>query len=316
MAGKGRNKTHNNPHEAPEREMKSWSDGKIVKGTKSIDSLNYALHYASPCVWEGIRAYKQEDGSTKIWRLEDHIRRLFDSAKIMGFEIPFSYNQLVQGCRAVVEANGGGDLYLRPVAYASSDAESAKPQDLKISVDIYAFPLKALHESKGIKTIISALPRAYPYYQMQAKTAENYGFLQKVKQEIDRAGVDDALIMDDRGHIVEATVANLFVVKGDVILTPPNEGSILPGITRDCLFRLITDPRVMFVRHKKIPVVFEKPITRADLYTADCVILCGTYAEVVNVVEIDGRKIGDENSRFYFDVLQKEYQRLVRGKRD
>jgi branched-chain amino acid aminotransferase len=293
---------------------KTWSNGKLIKGTKAIDSINYSLHYASPAIWEGIRAYKQVDGTSKIFRLQEHAQRLLDSAKIIGFEIPYSLNDLMEACKAVVEANGGGDLYLRPIVYAAHDAESAKPQDVKINVDIYAFPIEPLHsEKKGIKCVISAHKRGYPQYQMQAKTASNYAHLQLVKPEIKAAQVDDVFILDNEGYIVEATVANIWVFKDNVAMTPPNNGSILPGITRRCVAGILQDPHKMVTKYKMPTVVMEKRLTRADLYTADCIIICGTYAEIVNVIELDGRTIGSSETQTYFKILKAEYSKLVRN---
>lgn len=296
-----------------DRKMKMWTNGTLIEGRKTIDSLNFVMHYGSPCVWEGIRSYKQVDGSTSIFMLEEHIDRLFDSAKIVDIEIPYSKEQLIRACNLVVKQNGNEELYLRPVAYAKNDAESAKPQDMEIVVDIYAFPLKPLHD-KPVKCIISSYIRGYPQYQMQAKTTENYTFLQKVKPELKATGADEALLTDSRGYIVEATVANLFVVKGDVVMTPPNDGSILPGITRRCLGTILTSPSIM-MPYAKSPILLEKPITRADLYTADCVILCGTYAEVVRVAEIDGRTIGNPSTWKYYEILSEEYRKWVRGEK-
>jgi branched-chain amino acid aminotransferase len=296
-----------------EVEMFFWSDGVIAKGRKAIDSLNYSLHYASPTVWEGIRSYRCSDGSTKIFKLKEHMQRLLDSAKIMGIQLPYNLNQLIDAATATVEANGGGDLYLRPIAYYHGDAERAKPRNFPIGVDIYVFPIVPLHsEKKGITCIISSHIRGYPQYQMQAKTAANYSLLQLVKSELEACKVDDAFFRDNNGHIVEATVANLLVVKGDIIMTPPNDGSILPGITRATLAEIISDPTIMFVKHKRKPMIVEKKITRADLYTADCVMLCGTYAEVVNVLNIDGRQIGSEDTHRYFEIIKAEYQALTR----
>lgn len=287
-----------------------WSNGKMIRGYRKIDSLNFTLHYASPCVWEGIRSYKQADGTTAIWKLEEHIARLFDSAKICGFEIPYTHTQLVNGCKAVVEAAGSGDLYLRPVAYSSGDAESAKPSQHNINVDIYCFPLLPLH-NKEIDCIISSYTRSYPHYQMQAKTAENYSFLQKVKPELKASNADEAFLTDNNGYIVEATVANIFLFKGKVAMTPPNNGSILPGITRKCVADILQSPKLA-TEYQHRCVLVEKNITRADVYTADCIILCGTYAEIVKVGSIDGRRI-DGDDRF-FKILKNEYAKMTRGR--
>lgn len=295
--------------------MYSWNNGTIASSPTVLSSLNYSMHYANPVVWEGIRSYKQEDGSTKVFRLKDHIQRMLNSAKIMGFKIPFTLNQLVDACNALVAKNGGGDLYLRPIAYATGLAESAKPQKLSIAVDIYCFPIPPLHEGKpGAKCIVSTYKRGYPQFQMQAKTAANYGFLQLLKPEIDAAKVDDALLTDNNGYVVESTVSNFFIFKGDVALTPPNDGSILQGITRDTVGKILTDPTIMFQKHNKNPTLVEKHITRADIYTADCMILTGTYSEVVRVLEVDGREIGTDQTQEYFKMLKFEYSNIVRGR--
>lgn len=296
--------------------MKTWSNGKIIEGKVPIDSLNFVMHFASPCVWEGIRSYEQLDGTTKIFELRNHIERLIDSSKILGFKIPFSVDELMKGCDDVVAANGGGNLYLRPIAYSAQDAESVRAETKVVNVDIYCFPIKGLGAEKpeGIKVGISSYVRGYPQFQMQAKSPPNYASIQCVKQEMERGGFSDMLFTDNNGHITEATVANIFVAKGDVVFTPPNDGSILPGITRRNVAQILRNP-LLVSSYKKSPIIMEKKITRADLYTADCVFMCGTYAEVVLISEIDGREIGNKASRIYYDIVKKEYEILTKGKK-
>lgn len=292
--------------------MKVWTKGQIQDSPVETNSLNYTMHYSSPCVWEGIRSYRQADGTTRIFKLKQHIDRMFDSAKIMNFELPYSREEVMKACIDVAHACGGGDLYLRPIAYSINAAENAKPQLQGIALDIYAFPIVPLHsEKKGIKMIVSSYHRGYPQYQMQAKTASNYNFLQTVKHELDASKADDAFLTDNGGYITEATVANVWVFKNGVAMTPPNDGSILPGVTRQTVAEILQDPMIMFKKHNKVVHVVEKKITRADLYTADCVIICGTYAEIVNVSEIDGRKIGEDH--WFYQILKAEYQNVVRG---
>lgn len=292
--------------------MKVWSKGIIKDEPVPINSLNYGLHYSSPCIWEGIRAYKQADGTTRIFKLNQHIDRLFDSAKIIGIEIPSTKEELRQACLDVVAACGGGELYLRPVVYSDLLAESAKPQKQSMAVDVYCFPIAPLHsEKKGIKVAISTFKRGYPQFQMQAKTAGNYAILQNAKHELINANMDDVLLTDNDGYITEATVANIWVFKKGFAMTPPNDGSILPGITRQTVAEMIQAHNIRNMSQSPIQIV-EKRITRADLYTADCVILCGTYAEIVNVSEIDGRKISEDHH--FFKMLKENYGKLVRGK--
>lgn len=296
--------------------MKVWTNGNLIDGPVQITSLNFSLHYGSPSAWEGVRSYTQQDGTTKIWKLREHVVRLFDSAKIVGLTIPYTIEQVMKACEETVAANGNGDLYLRPIAYSTQDAESVKPLPSATNLDIYAFPIDGLfaNRKREIKMAISNLVRGYPQYDMQAKTASNYNFIQRAKTLIDMTGVDDVFVLDNQGYIVEATVANIYVFKGDVAFTPPNRGSILPGITRKCMAEILLNPQLMFTKHRRAPLVIEKDITKADLYTADCVVLVGTYVECVNVTHIDGRQIGSPETHTYFRILSEEYDRQVRGK--
>lgn len=296
--------------------MKTWSDRKIIDGKAPLDSFNYSLHYAGPAVWEGLRAYVQEDGTCKVFRLREHVQRLRDSAKILGYTLPYTNAEIEQACEALVQHNGNKDLYLRPFAFLDHDAEgihSIPTKDLKL--DIYCVPIPPLHRDtgKGIKMVVSNVIRAYPQFNMQAKTPANYAALMQAQTIMEQTGSQDAFLVDNQGYVVEATVANFFVVKGDVIMTPPNKGSILPGITRRTIAEILGDSANMFKKYKKSVRVVEKDITKADLYTADCVFLCGTYAEVVKVSEIDGRAIDGDD--FYFRVIQKEYSDIVRGRK-
>lgn len=297
--------------------MKTWSNGKIVDNKVPIDSFNYSLHYGGPCVWEGIKSYIQEDGTCKIWKLKEHVHRLKSSAKILGFEIPFTESQIEQACRDVVEANGNRDLYLRPIAYNSADADGIHSSKENIQLDIYCLPVPTLHSNngdKGIKVGISCIQRGYPQFQMQAKTPGNYCMLPQIRNQMKALGVDDMLLVDNYGYVVEASVANIMVITGDAITTPPNNGSILPGITRQVIAEIINNKALMITKYKKLPILVEKQITKADIYNADCIILCGTYAEIVLVSEVDQRVIGNDSDHFYFKVLKSEYASLTRGR--
>jgi branched-chain amino acid aminotransferase len=266
----------------PLNQMRVWSNGTISSKKTPIDSLNFVLHYGAPAVWEGIRSYLQEDGSTKIWLLSQHIKRLFNSAKILNIKIPYTEEQLVEACQDLVESAGGGDLYLRPIAYTTQDAESVRAQTSDINVDIYAFPLKSLDRDAGIKARISSVARGYPQYQMQAKTTANYAVLHNCKHEFE--GVDEVLFCDNDGYIVEASVANIFIVKNNIVYTPPQTGSILSGLTRQYVAEKLRQNGVE---------VFERRLTRADVYTADEFFMTGTYVEVVPITQVDGRTIGE-----------------------
>lgn len=312
MARKGRVKGLFGAPQPRSETVRAWSNGHIIHTRKQIDSLNFVLHYGSPACWEGIRAYRLENGTTKIWKLTEHVKRLFDSAKILNIKIPFTEEEVQEGCRLVVEANGGGDLYLRPITYATHDAESVRAQDFQISLDIYAFPIGKLGKETGIRAKIATSVRGYPQFQMQCKTPANYAVLNNLKNEM--KDVDELLFCDNQGYVVEASVANIFVIRGDQIFTPPNDGSILPGITRKTVAEILMNRSEMFQQYNKVPTVTEKRITRADIYTADEMFMCGTYAEVVPIIEVDGRMIGDGKPGFYTRIALSKYQAMVRGR--
>ena len=286
-----------------------WSNG-VLGSPSQLSSLNFSLQYASGVCWEGLRSYKQADGTCKIFKLHQHITRLFDSAKILGIQIPFTQNVIEQACVTLIEANGNEDLYLRPVVFLKNDGKSMKLDNPEVSVEIYAYPAPV--QSKELKMSISNIIRGYPQYNMQCKCSPNYSMLEMAKQEILSKNVDDVFLVDNLGYITEARVANVWVFKGDVAMTPPNNGSILPGVTRKCLAELLQSD-TMFSRYQVAPIVVEKQITKADLYTADCVILCGTYMEIANVVQIDGRQIGNKDSHKYYRILKTEFAKLTRG---
>jgi branched-chain amino acid aminotransferase len=230
-------------------------------------------------------------------------------------KIPYTPAQVEKACEDIVQANGNQDLYLRPIAFVEGDAEGIHTNAGKVRLDIYCVPVPKLHKDsdKGIKMVISNVVRGYPQFNMQVKTPANYSVLATVKPLLEQTGCQDAFLVDNNGFIVEATVANFFVIKGDVIMTPPNHGSILPGITRASIAQILNDRPAMFSKYKRVPILMEKPITKTDLYIADCVILVGTYAEVVKVSEIDGRSISGDD--FYFKMLGTEYSNLVRGRK-
>ena len=296
---------------------KYWSNGKLYDGEGyKITSFNAVMSYSNPVVWEGIRAYQQQNGKTEVFKVEDHIYRLFNSAKIMGFEINLKPAQIIKGCRDLVKVLGGGDLYLRPIAYGDFSCEGVDCTSDKVNVDIYAIPLKNSLNKNGIKMVISSLQRSYPNFMMQAKTPMNYGYLGMYQREAARNGVDDVLIQNKNGHIVEATVANFFIVKDNQIFTPRNDGSILPGITRRIICNdILLNHDIMFTKYKKVFNVVEKDITRADIYTADEMFLVGTYAEVTPVLEVDGTIIGSGYKGVVTNIVQLEYENIIRGKK-
>jgi branched-chain amino acid aminotransferase len=286
----------------PVGQFRVWADGSISSQKTPIDSFNFIMHYGAPAVWEGIRSYLKEDGTTHIWLLKQHIIRLFNSAKILNIEIPYTIEQMVEACQEIVEAAGGGDLYLRPIAYATQDAESVRAQTNRIAVDIYAFPIKPANKEAGITARISSTPRGYPNYHMQAKTTANYAVLHNCKNEFE--GVDELLFCDNDGYVVEASVANLFIVKQGVVFTPPQTGSILSGLTRQWVSQVLGTKNVQ---------VIERRLTKPDLYTADEIFITGTYVETAPIIVLDGRSIGTGEAGKISRIVRHEITKATRG---
>ena len=286
----------------PVGQFRVWADGSISSHKTPIDSFNFVMHYGAPAVWEGIRSYLKEDGTTHIWLLRQHIIRLFNSAKILNIEIPYTVEEMVAACQEVVEAAGGGDLYLRPIAYATQDAESVRAQTNRIAVDIYAFPIKPANKENGIKARISNTPRGYPNYHMQAKTTANYAVLHGCKHEFE--GVDEVLFCDNDGYVVEASVANIFIVKQGVVFTPPQTGSILSGLTRQWIAQMLQEKGVQVV---------ERRLTKPDLYTADEIFISGTYVETAPITILDSRKIGTGEPGKISRMVRFEISKATRG---
>lgn len=284
--------------------MQTWHNNKLIEGKPVIDSLNWTLHY-SGSVWEGIRCYHVKGASKgHLFKLGEHIDRLFESARIMKMEISYTWNELVDACKTVALANGARkhDLYIRPIVYYSQDAEGIKSSSKKVTVDIFAIPIKNTYNKDGIKVITASRHRSYPTYEMQCKSSNNYGEAKLWMSEIERSGVDDILFKDEHGYYTEASVANLFIIKDGKMITPPNDGSILAGITR----KTILESQVGAYSFLKPKI---KRITRPDLILAEEVFMTGTYAEVIPILEIDGYKIGPNKG--WVKTLQTTYQNII-----
>ena len=293
---------------------KVWSNGKIIIDGEPIKGDNFSLHYG-PCVWEGIRAYKQSNGKCEIFKLEEHIKRLFFSAKCLRMKMPFTLPKIIQACKDVVKHNGDDDMYLRPVVYYTGNCEDVYYGNRAINVDIFAFTIPKLYgNSAGAKLRMATEPRSYPAFKMQVKCSANYTIGQPEHELVSLEKYSGILFYDNNRHITEASVANIFIIKGDELWTPPDDGSILPGITRRTVGGILQDPDIMFKKYKKAPRIIEKKFTAEHIHGSDEAFLCGTYAEVVPLLELDGIPIGEGKVGFYTSVAKDEYERLVRGK--
>lgn len=283
-------------------EMVDWRDAKV-------HVLTHTLHYGVG-VFEGVRAYDTSNGPC-IFRLHDHTRRLFDSAKILRLDIPFSESDLNAAQRDVFAFNNLNEGYLRPVAYLGSEAMGLRADGLTVNVAIACWPwpdyMDPQSRELGITVRTSSYTRHHVNITMcKAKANGNYiNSIMALREAID-SGCDEALLLDNEGYVAEGSGENFFLVKNGVIHTPELT-SCLPGITRDTV--------LVFARELNIPVI-ERRITRDEVYIADEAFFTGTAAEVLPIRELDGRVIGDGKPGSVTRRLQSLYFDQVRGKRD
>jgi len=265
-----------------------WIDGKLVPWDDATDHmLAHTLHYGVGA-FEGIRAYQRADGKTAVFRLREHIDRLFDSAQICTMEIPFTREQLIDACAEVVRTNKMTSSHLRPLVYLGAGALGLGSFEPPVRTVVAAFEWGAYLGDeglkKGIRCIISGYTRSSSSSIMnKGKICGQYVTSVLAKRLALKSGYDEALMLDPQGFVAAVTDWNIFVVKNGLVRTPPLGAAILAGITRDTAIQLLRERGVE---------VREEMIARDELYTADEVFLTGTAAEVTPVREIDQRRVG------------------------
>ena len=285
-----------------------WLDEGLKDAAQSgVPIVNAGLHYGFS-VFEGIRCYATAGGPA-VFRLEEHIDRLLGSALIVGFrDLPWTRDMLIGAIHKTIAANKFTACYIRPVIYLDGAmdlvVDSGKPR-LIIAVWEWTAFLGAEAKERGIRANISSFTRLHPNIMMtKAKVSGNYVSSILAKTESQRAGFDEAIMLDPQGYVAECTGENIFLVRNNVIYTPAR-GAILEGITRDSLLTLASD-----LGH----TVVEEPISRDQFYIADEVFVCGTAAEVVGLREIDFRTIGDGKTGPVTRALQAEFDKLTIGR--
>lgn len=285
-----------------------WMDGELLEESRAtVPFLTTALHYGLG-VFEGIRCYHTARGPA-IFRLDEHMQRLVNSAKILGFRsLPYTAEELGQACKQVVEANGFEACYIRPLIYHTSAQRSMNIDAGVAKVGIAAWEWGAYLGDEalesGVRMHVSSFTRHHPNVMMtKAKVTGNYANSSLAKTESVRLGFDEAVMLDPQGFVAECSGENLFIVRDGVIYTPGTP-TVLEGITRDALMELAAG-----LGHR----VAETQISRDQLYIADECFVCGTAAEVVPVTEIDFRVIGSGKMGPVTRAIQKEFFALVHG---
>lgn len=288
---------------------KIWLDGRMVAWDDArIHILTHTLHYGLG-VFEGIRCYRTDDGRSAVFRLPEHVRRLYESAHINLLEVPFESEEVTRAILDCLRENGLEEGYIRPLVFIGDGAMGLNPADNPIRVAVVVWPWgKYLGEEgmeRGIRARVSSFSRHFVNAKMtKGKTCGDYVNSILAKREALMDGYDEAILLDTQGLVSEASGENVFVVRDGEIRTPPMQ-TVLEGITRASVIEVARD---------KGMVVRECAITRDELYVADEVFLTGTAAEVTPIREIDHRRVGQGRRGPVTKSLQDAFFDIVAGR--
>jgi len=285
---------------------KIWMDGSLVDWDDAqIHVLTHTLHYGCG-VFEGIRAYETDRGPA-VFRLTDHIRRLFASAKIFMIDIPYTVEEIVEATKETVRVNGLPSCYIRPIVYLGYGEMGLNPLPCPVQVSVAVWPWGAYLGDEGVahgvRMKVSSWQRHSPNAMPPAaKGTGMYINSQMAKIEAIKSGYDEAILLSPQGYVSECTGENIFLVRDGVISTPPTAAGALEGITQDSVATIARDFGYE---------VHATNILRSDLYTCDEAFLTGTAAEVVPIRSVDDRVIGDPGP--ITRKIQETYAAAVRG---
>ncbi len=288
---------------------KVWLDGQLVDwDAANVHILTHSLQYGL-AAFEGIRAYKRADGGTYVFRLREHIDRLFDSCKMCLLKPEFAREQIMAACTETLRVNGMAEGYLRPLIFVGEGAMGIYAPNNPVRAAVVAWKWGAyLGEEalkNGIRAKISSFARHHINVSLaKAKMTGQYTNSVLAKREARLGGYDEAILLDTSGYVSEGSGENIFVVRKGVLYTPDLSCSILEGITRDTILTL--------AREEGLTVV-ETRITRDQLWLADEVFFTGTAAEVTPVREVDNRTVGDGTIGPITKRLQARFFDVVRG---
>jgi len=288
-----------------------WLDGEFLSWESAQTHLvTHTLHYGLGA-FEGIRCYPTFDGGRAIFRLQEHIRRLYGSCRICQIDMTISPEELTSACVELVKKNDMNEAYLRPIAFLGGESLGIGATDTKVHVGVVAWVFRAPITEQGVKEGIRAKISSFIRGGLntllaKGKICGHYVISVLARKEAALGGYDEALFLDATGHVAEGSGENIFVVRHGKLCTPPLSSAILEGITRDTVICLAND------LHIPVEEVF---LTRDELYLADEVFLTGTAAEITPVKEVDNRLIGDGKPGPITKKLQEVFFEVVHGKR-
>ena len=287
-----------------------WINGYFVPWHEAkIHVMTHALHYGT-AIFEGIRCYNTPNGLA-IFRLDDHIERLLDSGKIYFMKIKYSKQELEEAVIESVKKNNIGECYVRPIAYFDYGKMGINPLNNSVSIAISVWNwdeyLNSNKSNLGIKVMVSSWirldKRSMP---LHAKATANYANSALARMEAIKAGFDEAIMLNSDGNVIEASGENIFIIKDNILITPPTSSGALKGITRDTILTLANQYDI------KSEI---RDISKDELYLSDEVFLSGTAAEIKSVREIDNRTIGHEKKTYTVtNKLKILFNDLVMGK--
>ncbi len=287
---------------------KIWMNGSFVKWDDArVHILTHSLHYGT-AVFEGIRCYKADSGSA-VFRLQEHVDRLFDSAHILQLEMPFTREAVTEAILETIRVNKIDACYIRPLAHIGYGAMGVFPKENPVEVSIAVWPWGSYLGDEGIKNgirvKISSFSRPHVNATMvRAKATANYANSLLAKREALKDGYDEAILLDTDGYVAEGSGENVFMVRKGVIKTPPLT-SILEGVTRDTVMQLAAERGMRLA---------EERFTRDELYVADEAFFTGTAAEITPIREVDNRAIGSGKPGPVTKELQTVFFDIVHGR--
>ena len=285
-----------------------WHDGKMVPWREATTHvLTHSLHYGL-AVFEGLRAYNTPKGPA-VFRLKEHIERLFASAHIYMMPMPFPKEVIKQACLDVVRENKLESCYIRPIGFYGSEKMGVSPKGATVHISIAAWPWGAYLGSEGIEKGIRVKTSSYSRHHVnvtmcRAKHSGTYANSILANQEAIDDGYDEALLLDVDGFVAEGAGENLFIVKNNKIYEPELTSALM-GITRDTVITLANAAGIS---------VESRRLTRDDVYTADEAFFTGTAAEVTPIRELDRRTIGEGTRGPVTELIQKQFFDIVNGK--
>jgi branched-chain amino acid aminotransferase len=287
---------------------KIWMDGKFVNWDKAtVHILTHTLHYGLG-IFEGIRCYETSEGPA-IFRLNEHVDRLFDSAHIFLIDIPYSKEEIKDAVIKTVRVNKIKECYIRPLAYIGYGAMGLYPKENPVNVSIAVWSWGSYLGDKGLENGIKVKTSSFVRNHVNANMARGkvcgyYVNSQLAKKEAISCGCDEALLLDTEGYVSEGSGENIFIIRNGMLKTTPLT-SILEGITRNSIIKIANDEGIKVV---------EERFTRDEVYIAEEAFFTGTAAEVTPIREVDGRTIGKGTPGKITKKLQSIFFDIVRGK--